>query len=263
LNVCSGAGGGSLGDPELDARRVADLADVEPRHFWFRARAGLLAWTIGSYFTEARSFLEIGSGTGFTLSEIRRRLPHLRLTGSDPSAAATAAARQRLPDVDFLRFDAGDIPYQDEFDVVGAFDVLEHIDDDEAALRQMWRALRPGGGVVLTVPQHPGLWSAVDEYARHRRRYTRRDLSAMVKRAGFRISRTTSFCSALLPVLAVSRLRQRQLTHDFDPLTECRPGRFANVALEAVLRIESAVIRSGVSLPAGGSLLVVARRGAA
>lgn len=251
---------GRVSDRDLGVRRVADLAGVEPGHFWFRTRARLLAWIIKSYFAEAKTLLEIGSGTGFTLGEIHRRLPHLDLIGSDPSLAAVAFARGHQPDIEFLRIDAREIPYEDEFDVVGAFDVLEHVDDDEAVLQQMFKALRPGGGLVLTVPQHPALWSAVDECSLHKRRYTRREMRARVERAGFRVVRTTSFCSVLLPLMAVARLRQRRLTPSFDPLAEFRVGRLTNVALETVLEMETALIRRGVSLPAGGSLLAIARR---
>ena len=251
---------GFVAEGDVDASRLAELAELQPCHFWFRARARLLAWAIASYFGGARTFLEIGSGTGFTLAEIHRRLPHLDVVGSDSLGAAAAIARQGLADIEFLLIDGRNIPYEDEFDIVAAFDVLEHIDDDEGVLRQMFRALHPGGGVLITVPQHPMLWSAVDEYSGHARRYTRRQMCAKLGRAGFQVQRTTSFCSALLPLLAVSRLPRPRFTRDFDPFAEYRWGRFTNAALEAVLSIEFSVIERGVSLPAGGSLLVVGRR---
>jgi len=148
--------------------------------------------------------------------------------------------------------------FDGEFDVVGAFDVLEHIADDETVLRAMHRALCPGGGVLITVPQHPALWSAQDEHAGHRRRYTKKELVAKLRAAGFADMKTTSFVSLLLPLMALARLRKRKRA---DPFDELRIGGLANRVLEAVLDIERGLIRLGVSFPAGGSLLAVARKG--
>ena len=78
--------------------------------------------------------------------------------------------------------DARRIPFEREFDVVGAFDVLEHIVEDEDVLGQMFKATRPGGGLLVTVPQHPFLWSASDEHAMHQRRYSRAELRRKVER---------------------------------------------------------------------------------
>src|SRR5207245_7859412 len=158
------------------------------------------------------------------------------------------------------QMDARRIPFDDEFDVLGAFDVLEHIDDDGAVLAQMFQAARRGGGILLTVPQHPWLWSSVDAHARHKRRYTRRQLVDKVPRAGFTVARATSFVSLLLPVMLASRLGRRAGRRADDPLPELRVGGAVNAALAAVLGAERALIECGVSFPAGGSLLVVARK---
>ena len=83
---------------------------------------------------------------------------------------------RRVPDAALMRMAARRIPFDGEFDVVGAFDVIEHIEDDRAVLREMHRAAVPGGGILLTVPQHPFLWSEFDRQARHVRRYTAPEL---------------------------------------------------------------------------------------
>jgi SAM-dependent methyltransferase len=158
-----------------------------------------------------------------------------------------------------LELDARKLPFEAEFDVVGAFDVLEHIEEDERALLEMHAALQPGGGLVVTVPQHPALWSAVDEYSRHVRRYRRSELLTKLRDSGFEVVRWTSFVSLLLPVLALSRLRFRG-KKAFDPLSEYRAPPFVDSAFGWVLTAERALIRCDVSLPVGGSLLAVARR---
>ena len=155
---------------------------------------------------------------------------------------------------------AEDLPFADEFDVVGAFDVLEHIEDDHGALRALARAARPGGGVVVAVPQHPWLWAAADVASGHHRRYRRRELVSAAAAAGLDVVRVTSFVSLLLPLLLLSRLRHRRPDPSYDVVREIDIGRAANGVLDAVMRVEAALLRRGVALPAGGSLLLVARR---
>src|SRR4030095_11666933 len=149
----------------------------------------------------AKTFLEIGCGTGFVLSGVKEALPSLTLAGSEIFSEGLGFAAQRLPDVDLFQMDARRIPFREEFDVIGAFDVLEHIQEDEAVLTQMYAATKKGGGILITVPHHPFLWSGSDEFARHARRYKTRELCDKVRRAGFHVLRVTSFVSVLLPAL--------------------------------------------------------------
>jgi len=244
----------------FEASYFAQLAEMEAGNFWFRSRNRLIIWALARYFPSARNFLEIGCGTGFVLSGIREAYPALTLSGSEVFSAGLDFAARRLPDVELFQMDARRIPLREEFDVIGAFDVLEHIEDDELVLAQMHGACRRGGGIILTVPQHPSLWSRADDYARHVRRYGARELREKVGRAGFRVTRLTSFVSLLLPLMYVSRRREQRAGGEFDPAGEFNIGRLTNSALGNILGLERAAIRSGLSLPAGGSLLMVARR---
>lgn len=245
-----------------DARRFAALADVEDRHFWFRARAELILWAMRRHFPRARSFLEIGCGTGNVLDAIARGPAPARLAACDAHVQGLAFAARRVPAAELLQIDARRIPFREEFDVVGAFDVIEHIADDGAALAEIFAACRAGGGVILTVPQHPWLWSYRDEFARHCRRYSRAQLLARLRRAGFERLWCTSFVSLLLPMLAWSRRRQRD-PDDFDAAAELRVGPLANHVCYALMRAERALIAAGASLPVGGSLLALAHKPAA
>jgi len=220
----------------------------------------LILWALQRYFPDTNNFLEIGCGTGFVLSGIRKTLPQLTLAGSEVFIAGLSIAAQRLPGVELFQMDARRIPFRDEFDVIGAFDVLEHISEDEEVLSEMYKATRNQGGILLTVPQHPFLWSQVDDYARHVRRYKAQELRDKVRRAGFDVTRITSFVSFLLPLMAISRLKQRVCDDQFDPAAELTTSPLTNTILEKVLDCERALIRTGLSLPAGGSLLVVAHR---
>ena len=233
------------------------LPELEAQSFWFRSRNELIAWSIQRYYPGARSLLEIGCGTGFVLAGIHETIPDLQLTGSEVSVAGLDVAQQRVPGADLFQIDARRLPFVAEFDVVGAFDVLEHIAEDEEVIAELCRAVRPGGGVIITVPQHPRLWSRVDEFSRHERRYTRRGLVAKIERAGLRVERVTSFVTLLLPPMWLSRVRSRGAAH-FDPAHEHRSGARLDRALEKAMAVERLLIRRGLDLPVGGSLLVVA-----
>jgi SAM-dependent methyltransferase len=238
----------------------SSLVELEEGNFWFRSRNRLIIWALRRYFPRARSFMEIGCGTGYVLSGIREAFPALALSGSEIFTAGLCFAAGRLPGVELFQMNARDIPFREEFDVVGAFDVLEHIREDEEVLAQMYQATRKSGGIILTVPQHAFLWSQTDEYARHVRRYSARDLKRKCERAGFKVVRMTSFVSLLLPLLIVSRAKQQLLREKVEDASEFKISPLMNAALERALDAERAAIRSGLSLPAGGSLLLVARR---
>lgn len=236
------------------------LADQEAGNFWFRSRNRLLIWALKQYFPKAQNLLEIGCGTGFVLSGLKQAFPNLVLSGSEVFSDGLGFASARLPHVELFQMDARRIPFRDEFDVIGAFDVLEHIKQDEEVLAQMHQATRKGGGILITVPQHRFLWSPVDEFARHVRRYETRELRDKVSRAGFSVVRISSFVSLLLPLLIASRFKQRMTGAEVDPSAEYNIGRLINTTFEKVLDAERRIIRSGLSFPAGGSLLLVARR---
>jgi len=238
----------------------AELSTLEARNFWFRARNDLVTAMLRKYFGDAGRFLEIGCGTGYVLAGIARALPGFKLSGSELFAQGLPFAAARAPGAELFQMDARAIPYENEFNVIGAFDVLEHIDEDELVLAQMHRAVADGGGIMLTVPQHRFLWSRHDEYACHVRRYEAAELRAKVERAGFTVMRATSFVTLLLPLMALARWIKRKPAAEFDPMAELRLGSVLNGALKAVLDVEVALVRAGANLPVGGSLMMIARK---
>ena len=193
------------------------------------------------------------------LAGIREIFPGIRLVGSEIFADGLVIARARVPKAELYQMDARRIVFECEFDVVGAFDVLEHVDEDEIALAQMFNAARAGGGLLLTVPQHRLLWSASDQHAMHQRRYSRAELRRKVESAGFQIERITSFNSLLLPLMIWSRM-QRKRHQELQLWRELEISPALNKTLESILNLERIVIRTGVSFPAGGSLLLIGRR---
>lgn len=244
--------------PGFDPEFFEPLAAVEERSFWFQARNRLIVSSVRRHFPEAASFFEIGCGSGIVLSALREQFPSLRLVGGELYEEGLAIARQRVPDAELLVLDARELTYENDFDLVGAFDVLEHIDEDEQVLAHMVRAARPGGGVLVLVPQHRWLWSKHDEFVEHRRRYTRKDLLAKAERAGIELIEVTSFVSSLLPAMFVSRAVDR-IRKRTDPIANLKPGPL-NGFFERILDGERKLIEHGVSLPFGGSLMLVGRK---
>jgi len=242
------------------ASYFANLAQLEAGHFWFQVRNQLIVWAIKTYCPQFRSFLEIGCGTGYVLSGIAKAYPHVKLQGSEIFSAGLAFAAERQPTINFMQMDGRNIPFVDEFDAIGAFDVLEHIEEDEQVLVQMHKALQPHGMLLITVPQHPWLWSQADSYAHHVRRYTAKELRGKVENAGFQIIRITSFMSLLLPLMFISRLRQRQSKTEYDPTAELKISGWLNTIFKVIFNLEQIIIRFGLSLPFGGSLLLVAKK---
>jgi SAM-dependent methyltransferase len=257
------------GIPQLSPPQGAQAAKFSPQdfealyaleqdYFWFRGRIRLILWAFQRYATGCRSFLEIGCGTGAVLSAIAHDHPEVAVWGSEAYLEGLQFARTRIDPARLMQMDARCVPFADEFDAIGLFDVIEHIEEDQTVLLQVGRALRPGGVVLITVPQHRFLWSPADEHAGHARRYTRAELVQKVEQAQFRVLRCTSFVSLLFPLLLISRFRRRG--QEYDSHAEYRVSRAVNSLLEIVLSAERAAIRLGTTLPFGGSLLLVACR---
>lgn len=236
-----------------------ELTQMEAGHFWFSARNRLLVGLADKFFPQARRFLEVGCGTGFVLNAFAGSRRWDRLAGSELHPAGLVHARKRVPpEVEFVQMDAREIPAAGLFDLTGAFDVIEHIPEDEAVLRGLRAATEVGGGTIIAVPQHPWLWSRADEIAHHERRYRRGELETKLQRSGFDVLFSSSFTALLLPLMAASRLQRVKAVADSDAY-EFRVNPLVNRVLFGVLQAEVAVTLAGLSWPAGGSRVVVAR----
>lgn len=234
------------------------LEEMQATSFWFRARNRLIQDLVGRYFADAQDVLEIGCGTGFVLSGIRSALPSARLVASEVySHGLPYAARRVSSPCEFLQMDARAVPFSGEFDLIGAFDVLEHIDEDDAVIAEMARALRAGGGLLITVPQHRWLWSRFDEESFHRRRYARGQLAQALRDRGFRVLLETSFVFFLLPLMILQRLGAGQ-RRGYDPAGEFALPVVVEKSFEALLDLERQLIKMRLRLPLGGSQVVVA-----
>jgi SAM-dependent methyltransferase len=237
-------------------------AEVERRHWWFRGRRRILARFL-SHLEPAlpanARVLDVGCGTGANgpvLAEGGRFAVGLDASPIPLGLAGTAerghAAR--------LRGDAGALPFADaSFDLVAALDVLEHLDDHVAAVRELRRVLLPGGALVIFVPALRLLWGVQDEVSHHRRRYGRAELRALLAGAELQIERLTFFNTLLFPPILAARLAMR-LRPPADLKSENElGGPLANAVLERVFSLEAPLL-ARTDLPIGVSLACVARK---
>ena len=245
------------------------MVEVEDRHFWFRARNSVITAAfegVRAGLDRGYRVLEVGCGTGNVLAALETSATGGSITGMDLELSGLLYAKHRVARAGLVAGDAAHPPFHIKFDVIGAFDVIEHIDDDVEVLRHLGRLLTPGGTLMLTVPASPALWSYFDVAALHRRRYRRADLREKLRSAGYSIEYLTPFMTALYPFICVGlrfmSLSRSQSRPDPAAMVEAdlkvRP--LSGAALQFLLRQEVRAIRSRLTLPGGTSLLAVARR---
>lgn len=240
------------------------IAELSAGHFWHMQRDSLIESLFETHFPAARSFCEIGTSIGNVIMRLRSRFPEVRFYASDIYLTPLKIASETNPGCAFFQADILNFPFKEEFDVIGAFDVLEHIDDDQKALDSIFRALTPGGGAIVSAPQHMFLWSERDSSFFHKRRYSREDLVAKAERSGFKVERATSFLFLLMPLLLLSRKLKSSSPASGNGNGkmeyESRLPKALNYLLNAICSLETAAGRHGVNFPFGGSIVCVLRK---
>ena len=246
------------------------LFQIEEKHFWFRAREraiSVIAKQIAARLKPSYRVLEIGCGTGHVLRALVKSFPRGTVFGMDPYAEGLLYGHQRSSAL-LVQGDIRALPFSGRFELIGLFDVLEHIPDDEQVLRDLYSLLAPGGALVLTVPAHPCLWSYFDEAAHHQRRYRFSELVEKLTKAGYRIEYITPFMASIfLPVWLsrkamsfVRRFRGRRLEQAEKLASqEFKIVPLVNEFLAFCLLQETSCIARRIRLPFGTSLLAIAR----
>ncbi len=243
---------------EQDAYR--EQFELEDSHWWFEGRRAVIWALLRRTGTPAGlRILDAGCGTGRNVLEFG---PLGTAFGVDSSPEAIEFCRRRgVSGVSEGRIER--LPFGDEsFDLILATDVLEHLDDDYAALLELHRVAAPGARLLATVPAYRWLWSQHDAAHHHQRRYTLRTLRAVVRSAGWEPIASSYFNSTLLAPIAGVRLltRRREVADNGRPDLRLTPPAL-NRLLLGPMRAEAALIARGGSLPAGVSIGVVCRVG--
>ena len=229
---------------------------AEDRHWWYRGRRTVIERVMDDLDLPAGArILDAGCGSGRNMIELARRGP---VTGVELSQTSVELARGRNSG-EVIAGSVLEMPFPDaSFDLAVCLDVIVHLDDDLAALRELRRTVAPGGSLLVTVPAYQWLWSGHDEINHHHRRYTRRSLRKVAEEAGWKQTRTTYFNSLLLPVAILLRVLERFNTKTTESSLDLWiPPEPVNWILERPLALEAAMIGHGGRIPAGLSLLAV------
>jgi len=243
-----------------DPTWYAELATLEENNFWFGARNKLISWLAKKFCPLEAKYLEVGCGTGFVLRMLEKKFPLWSIFATEAQPEGITFSQKRASrDAIFFQMNICAIPFRNEFDVIGAFDVIEHVRDDINAMEQIYAALKPGGTFILSVPQHMFLWSKFDESGCHFRRYSKKELENKLKPIGFDILSSMSFNSLLLPLMILVRYMNDR-KKKVDVLDECRISPRINFILSVVLKLEFRLIRLGLNFPVGGSRLIIAKK---
>lgn len=257
-----------------DPTYFALLFAIEDRHFWFRARNEVIA-TLASQITaglpSGYRVLEVGCGTGNALRVLEEACPGGMVVGMDLFAEGLQYARRRT-DCPLVQGDMHAPPFGTQFDLIGLFDLLEHLPDDMQILRTLHAMLTQEGVLVLTVPAHPSLWSYFDEASRHCRRYRPAALESKLIRAGYRVEYLTQYMASIFPLVWMGRrlaaltarrsASDARRTHDL-AARDLRIMPVVNDLLALLLAQEAHLIACRRPLPIGISLLAVAGKDSA
>lgn len=243
----------------MDAQAYALAADTEDEHWWYLGRRAILRSVLDRFAPPrdpSRTILEVGCGNG-------GNLPLVSAYGQTYAVEMDDAARARASRRAVARVEKGwlpdGVPFGDrQFDLIAALDVLEHVDDDRAALQTLHNRLLPGGLLVVTVPAYGWLWGWRDEFSKHKRRYTRPTLIGGLTEVGFDVPYSSYFNTLLFPLAVVyAQLEQLLFSSAYQAISV--PPAPLNRALTAIFALERLFIPR-VAFPYGLSILVCARR---
>ncbi len=246
-----------------------ELAAVEDRHFWFRARNQMifeLTKKISSGLKPGYLVLEVGCGTGNVLRVLRQACPGGKVVGLELWFDGLRHAQRRSAGL-LVQGDVLAYPFGKQFDLIGMFDVLEHLPREQETLLALREALIPGGRLMLTVPAHQFLWSHFDEAGRHCRRYSPASIRKSLVEAGFEVEFLSQFMACIFPIVWFFRKIGGLLQgNTFDGSRKLVAKEFrlvpvVNEVLASLLSLEASWLARGHTVPIGTSLIVVARRG--
>jgi glycosyltransferase involved in cell wall biosynthesis len=242
---------------DMPEERFDVMAELEREHWWFRAKRRLVLQSISSSSSNGRA-ADVGCGTGAMVADLAAL--GFDVVGTDMSPAALGHARAGSTGAGFLSSTAEHLPFATgAFDLLTSLDVVEHLDDDVAALQEYRRVVKPGGTVVLAVPAYRWAWSDHDVALGHRRRYTAPQLEAAATMAGLRVDRCSYFHSWLVPPALLLRRTPLRLLLKGAPEEASFVSPTINRLLGVVAGAERAVAQR-TRVPFGLSILLVASR---
>lgn len=240
----------------MDRALYDHMARLDNAHWWYRGRRRILAKYIErlAKLPVGARILEIGCGTGHNLSMLGT-FGSVDAIEIDDASRAIAESRLGRPILTSPLPGLAGVE-RNAYDLVALLDVLEHVEDDVAALRAMAGCLKPGGKILVTVPAHPWMWSNHDVVNHHHRRYTRKSLAASLSEAGLRFEKLDYFNSLLFPIAVMERFVAKATGKDSGSGSDAMLPAPINNMLESIFAFERYAI-GRVPLPVGLSLTVM------
>ena len=241
----------------MDRKAYQELIELEQDHWWFVGRRTVIRKILSKFVGEqsGKHILEAGCGSGGNLKLLNK-------FGKVSAFELDDLMREHAQGLNLAEIRPGklpdEFPYEETFDVICMFDVLEHIEQDKATVEDIFHCLNQGGKCILSVPAFMFLWSDHDIANHHFRRYRRKPLVNMLKQAGFKVEYASYFNTFLFPIICfiriwVSKLRKSQKT-DLK-----KSNGFVNKVLTKIFGSES-VLMPSISYPFGLSIMIVAEK---
>ena len=245
---------------DYNAKGLDSLYQVEEKHFWFIARKEFIYEQIKNIIAKTSNIIEIGAGTG-NVSRFLKYKGYKNISVGEMHLNGLKYAKSYNIE-ECYQFNLLNTPFEEEFDSVCMFDVLEHIKDDDLALQNVYKSLTTNGYIILTVPAHMWLWNRDDAIAGHKRRYTKKELVTKLENNNFKVLTAKYFFMFIIPLLYL-----RTIVNKDDKLDIKEEEFDGDISMNTILsnillfisRIENK-ISSFLPNIYGGSLFVIARK---
>ena len=234
--------------------------ELENKSYWFRQRNHIISIIVQKRFKNG-VFADVGGGNGYVCDKLEKQFPELSFILVEPGPDGCRNARQRGLKLVFNKTlkELSEYPYLEN---IGIFDVIEHIQDDNAFLKELYLKLKSGGKVFLTTPAYGFLWSKADENAGHFRRYTITDLKKKAEIVGFQIEYSSYFFATLLPLIFLFRVLPVKLgiIREDSTAAEDHAETVLSKWLEKILSCELFLLKHGIHLPFGASIIMCIKK---
>ena len=241
-----------------------------PANFWYNARSKIISDTIVHSFklSSRIKFMEIGCGNGFVLKKLKSDHDKIDFHGCDVYVEALRYCRLNNPTVNLFQYNLFKNNLNEKYDCIGLFDVLEHIEQDETALRNINNLLSENGQLILTVPSNMKLWSNNDVVNKHKRRYLAGDLISKLNNNNFEVMYMNHFVCLLFPLLWIKALFQKNKKVELSSLKTKQIAHLLNLKInpalnfifKLIMNVEIMLIKTGIKFPFGSSIICVARK---
>ena len=232
--------------------------EIQKKHWWFETKKKIVLETIALNLAPNKdcTILDIGCGSGLMLNSLEKIGA---TSGMDMSDEAISFSQEIFSGTIKKGSLPSNVPYaDDQFDLITALDVIEHIDDDQASLEKIRGLLKKNGKCILTVPAYMCLWSHFDELNEHKRRYTKTELLEKLNLADFNVEKLSYYNTLLFPLVYIVRklnnLLGRNGSSDID-----MPNPFINSILKMIFSLEKFLLRH-FNLPFGVSIIAVVKK---